>query len=980
MVVVAGTIAALDAAAVMGSTPPVAALSCNDNWTGAAATADWNTAANWSAGIPNSTSIDACIPRDATVVVPDASFAIGELTVSTSSSLTIGVGGTASTAATLSVSSGLENDGTLVAGSSGTSGNASLTLDGPITNTGTLIVDGTVAIGNRVSAGNSVSPRDAVSSLSNDGTLGVAAGGLVDLGASSTITNGSDGILVFGIDGPPTSTSDYGRITNGMLSLAGSADPVFEDGFTPAAGSEYFVDTGTSSGAFTTLLHDATADYSHTGELGLTGGAPAIATSTTIISSVPAGSRDGQGLQFTATVTPSPGPSSGSGPTGSVTFSAGGLLLGSSPLRTAGAVTSATVDVSDLPVGSDSITAAYSGDVVFDASTSSVLTQVVNAAPTNITITASSADPEPGQPVTYTATVEATGTGTPTGTVSFTDDGSPVTSCQSLSLPAAAPLQVTCTEGYGSSATHSIVATYSGDTDDAGSATSLVESLGQIPTQTTVTSSSPTSTYGQSVTVTATVTPTQGATVSPSGTVTFYDYESTPIATVGVSTVAGVPTATLDTSDLMAGPHSITAAYGGDPTFSSSSSSAPVGLSVAEATTTVTLASLTDTSVVGQAVVFTVTISSSASGETGTVQFDDNGSMIGSGTVSGGQATFQTSSLTLGTHPITAVYEGDDDFVGSSSTNTVNQTVGQASTSTDVTSNDNPGSVGESITYAATVTVDGPGSGTPTGTVSFSDGGSPIATCQGLALPATPPLQVTCSQAYDTTASHTITATYGGDANFISSTGSQPESVAPVSTTTSVVASPLTSTYGQSVTLTATVAPTTGASDPTGTVTFADNATTLGSSTLSTSGGVTTASMLLTTLAVGSDPVTASFDGGADFLASSSATTAPVAVSRAPTSLGLLTSFNPSPFTQSVTLTATVFPTTGSGETGTVTFFDNSTSIGTSSVSNGQATLSTTALPVGTDPITASYNGDGDFIGSSTADALSQAVSDPRRP
>ena len=334
--------------------------------------------------------------------------------------------------------------------------------------------------------------------------------------------------------------------------------------------------------------------------------------------------------------------------------------------------TSATVDVSDLPVGSDSITAAYSGDVVFGASTSPVLTQVVNPEPTNITITPSSADPEPGQPVTYTATVEATGTGTPTGTVSFTDDGSPVTSCQSLSLPAAAPLQVTCTEGYGSSATHSIVATYSGDTDDAGSTTSLIESLGQIPTQTTVTSSSPTSTYGQSVTVTATVTPTRSATVSPGGTVTFYDYESTPIATVGVSTVAGVTTATLDTSDLVAGPHSITAAYGGDPTFSSSSSGAPVGLSVAEAATTVTVASPTDASVVGQAVGFTVTISSSASGETGTVQFDDNGSMIGSAPVSGGQATFQTWSLALGTHPITAVYEGDDDFVGSSSTNTVN--------------------------------------------------------------------------------------------------------------------------------------------------------------------------------------------------------------------------------------------------------------------------------------------------------------------
>ena len=160
-------------------------------------------------------------------------------------------------------------------------------------------------------------------------------------------------------------------------------------------------------------------------------------------------------------------------------------------------------------------------------------------------------------------------------------------------------------------------------------------------------------------------------------------------------------------------------------------------------------------------------------------------------------------------------------------------------------------------------------------------------------------------------------------------------------------------TDGQSVTLTAAVAPMSGTADLTGTVTFADNGTTLGSSILSTSGGLTTASMLLTTLALGSDSITASFDGGVDFLASSSAATAPAAVSRAPTTLGLLTSLNPSPFAQSVTLTATVFPTTGSGETGTVTFFDNDMAIGTSSVSNGQASLSTTGLPVGTDPVTA---------------------------
>jgi hypothetical protein len=69
----------------------------------------------------------------------------------------------------------------------------------------------------------------------------------------------------------------------------------------------------------------------------------------------------------------------------------------------------------------------------------------------------------------------------------------------------------------------------------------------------------------------------------------------------------------------------------------------------------------------------TATIDAAVTGETGTVQFDDNGSLVGSASVSGGHAVLQTSSLTPGA--ITAVYEGDDDFVGTSSTNTLGQAI-----------------------------------------------------------------------------------------------------------------------------------------------------------------------------------------------------------------------------------------------------------------------------------------------------------------
>ena len=98
------------------------------------------------------------------------------------------------------------------------------------------------------------------------------------------LTNQPDGLLAFGIDGPPTATSGHGRIAGGTLSLAGSAEPVFDDGFTPSPGSEYVVDSGATTGTFTTVLHGATADYSQPGEVGLRGGAPAAATSTSLTS------------------------------------------------------------------------------------------------------------------------------------------------------------------------------------------------------------------------------------------------------------------------------------------------------------------------------------------------------------------------------------------------------------------------------------------------------------------------------------------------------------------------------------------------------------------------------------------------------------------------------------------------------------------------------------------------------------------------
>jgi hypothetical protein len=967
LLVVAGTTTVFDASStVFGSASPGTTLSCNDTWVGGGASGDWGSAANWSTGVPNGADVDACIAGNAAVTVSGTS-SVGELTVSAGSSLAIGAAAptvgnpTADRTAvpSLTISSGLQNSGSLTVATTGTSGHPALSLSGPVTNSGTIMVDGTVGLGGA-----------ATTVVQNDGIIGVAPGGLIDGDQAPTITNGPEGTLAFGIDGPPNSTDADGRIAGTTLALGGTADPVFEDGFVPSSGAEYVVDEGPTSGTFAAVSDGATAEYAQADQLGLVGGASATGTATSITSSAPAGSIFGQPVHLSAVVTPT----SGTGPTGSVSFFADGLPLGSSPVTsTPSGVSSATLATSDLPAGSPSITATYGGDVLFAASTSTDLAQVVKPDPTNVTITPSVPSPEAGQPVTDTATVApaSQGSAMPTGTVSFTDDGSPVPACQALPLPDVTPSQAACTETFGSGAAHAIVATYSGDVDNAGSTGSFLQTLGQLPTVTAVTSPTPSTVYGQDADVTATITPAAGAVVNPSGSVTFFD-GSLPLGSVGVSDVGGTATASLDTSSLLEGRHFVTATYSGDATYATSTTVTPVTIDVAEAPTSVTLNDASAESVVGQTVVLTASIASPAPSPTGTVQFADNGEPIGSGEVSGGQATFETSSLPLGGHTITAVYEGDDNFIGGSSTNTLMQTVGQAATSTGVISAHDPGLVGQTIAYTATVAVATPGSGTPTGTASFSDDGNPIPGCQGLTLSPAPPSVATCTQAYDATGTQDITVAYSGDTNFTASEGSTTESVSPVSTTTALVPSPAASTTGQSVTLTATVSPTSGAADPDGAVSFTLNGTVLGNSVVSTTNGVSSASMLLTTLPLGSDTVTATYSGSADFLASSSAGPTPVTVTvtKASTTIGLLASADPSTAGAPTTFTANVFPSTGSGETGTVTFFENGVRIGTSPVANGQATLAVFDTMGGNVAFTADYSGDPDFSGSTTPSPL----------
>ena len=190
-----------------------------------------------------------------------------------------------------------------------------------------------------------------------------------------------------------------------------------------------------------------------------------------------------------------------------------------------------------------------------------------------------------------------------------------------------------------------------------------------------------------------------------------------------------------------------------------------------------------------------------------------------------------------------------------------------------------------------------------------------------------------------------------------------------------VTSSTFTAVHGQPLTFTATVFSLflfNGV--PTGTVTFLDGTTVLGTATLDASGRAT---FTTSDLAVGNDTITMSYSGDGGYSPSTSNPLTQVVVQ--PTTTTTVSSSAPTSVSgRSVTFTATVTPAVSNKgtPTGTVNFYDGSTMLGTATLdANGQATWTTAELPVGSNSISAIYGGDDTFDDSFPADPLTQTVS-----
>jgi hypothetical protein len=275
----------------------------------------------------------------------------------------------------------------------------------------------------------------------------------------------------------------------------------------------------------------------------------------------------------------------------------------------------------------------------------------------------------------------------------------------------------------------------------------------------------------------------------------------------------------------------------------------------------------------------------------------------------------------------------------------------------------NPSGYGQQVTFSASVTPNG--GGTPTGSVTFTDGGNSLGVIN---------LAGGTASLVSTLAAgrHSVIASYSGDSNFNPSTSSAlPQNVNKATTATALSSSPNPSYLKQSVTFTAIVT-SQFAGTVTGSVTFKQSTTTL--ATVSLSNGQ--ASYTTTYTSAGTRSITAVYSGDNNNLTSTSAVLNQT-VTRVPTSTVVSSSLNPSFIGDSVTFTATVTASNTNlglpAPIGSVTFRNGGALLGTSSLNGSMASFTTSSLPSGSLSITATYNGDANYIASASP-KLAQTV------
>ena len=334
-----------------------------------------------------------------------------------------------------------------------------------------------------------------------------------------------------------------------------------------------------------------------------------------------------------------------------------------------------------------------------------------------------------------------------------------------------------------------------------------------------------------------------------------------------------------------------------------------------------------------------------STGCSGPISFTEDGTVIGAVDLSASTSTLNNVFLTSGIHYFQALYKGQAPCTSATSIPIIFLVV-DISTTTTLTCAPSTLSIGSTSLFSAAVTST---SGTPTGSITFTDNGA------ALAQPALTNGDASFTYTGQTAGPHAIVAAYVPTGSYAASSASCSVTVNTLSTlpsTAILTVVPASSVFGSPVTLTATVSATNppGPSVPTGTVTFTYNTSTnpanITLGTVNLNAGV--ASFTTTTLPVGEDNINCTYSGSSIY---SPATCVNQPASAGP-ALTLSSSLNPAPALTPITFTAQL----GSGNSGgTIVFAINGQNIPTTPNAYGTSIYTISTLTAGTYPITATW-------------------------
>jgi large repetitive protein len=627
-------------------------------------------------------------------------------------------------------------------------------------------------------------------------------------------------------------------------------------------------------------------------------------------------------------------------PTGIVTFLDGTTPLGSAAVNQTG-LAALQVAPTALSVGTHSITALYSGDLLNDGSFSGVLTETVALAVTTSTAT-SSLNPAPqGAPVTISATVTSSG-GTPGGTVQFFD-GSFILGTGTLDANGVATL-ATALLGLG---THSITVRYGGDPlDDISTSPTLSQVI--VPATTTVTLSAAANpaVAGSPLVLMVVV---QGTGSQPTGSITLQDGATT----LGVQPIDSAGSATFTIASLAIGVHNLLALYSGDADHAPNNASAVER--IVQATTT-TLTSSAPTAFAGTRVTFAaLVVGLNGQPLTGAVQLKDGAVVVATiPMATDGSAVFNSSTLSIGSHSLSAIYSGDTlDQVSSSIP--LLQTVQIAPTSTTLATSGNPSFAGSKLDLTASVT----GSGAPpTGLVTFLDSGAVIGVIR-----VDGSGSATLSSKTLSPGTHNLTASYPGDANNRPSGSNAVSQSIVQQTILTIYSSANPAVFQSDVTITVTVSGGLPAYPPTGSVSLFDGGILVGSGPIN---ALATFHFTLHAPSLGQHTLTASYSGDAN----NNPSTSPAFnqnVTLTQTTVDFVSTASSLSAGDMVTFSAVVQGAGPKFPSGVVTFQSGATVLGSATLdASGLATL-TFVPPQGNYNVVAQYPGDTLFARSNSA-------------